>query len=203
MSCWSLVSFYFSGLRATCIPIQRVSPSACHPARRPARPWLACGGSRSPRRSSTHRGGNKADVTARWHSLLCIVSFYQSSAFHLCETLHSDAKCQACWPSSVEREVLREKSELMKPSCPSPADSPGSPNGSGKASLLQCVWTNVKTNVTWYPSMPFVVAIAAVDNAWCFVSAVSFSVALTKQDLPAEEPLQPLVSHITGCTLWI
>lgn len=39
--------------------------------------------------------------------------------------------------------------------------------------------------------MPFVVAIAAVDNAWCFVSAVSFSVALTKQDLPAEEPLQP------------
>lgn len=79
----------------------------------------------------------------------------------------------------------------MKPSCPSPADSPSTPNGSGKASLLQCVSANVKTNVTWYPSMPFVVAITAVDNAWCFVSAVSFSVALTKQDLLAEEPLQP------------
>lgn len=39
--------------------------------------------------------------------------------------------------------------------------------------------------------MPFVVAITAVDNAWCFVSAVSFSAALTKQDLLAEEPLQP------------
>lgn len=79
----------------------------------------------------------------------------------------------------------------MKPSCPSSADSPSTPNGSGKASLLQCVSANVKTNVTWYPSMPFVVAITAVDNAWCFVSAVSFSVALTKQDLLAVEPLQP------------
>lgn len=135
--------------------------------------------------------GNKADVTAWWHSLLCIVSFHQSSAFHLCETRHSDARCQVCWPSSVEREVLRVKRELMKPSCPSPADSPGTPNGSGKASLLQCVSANVKTNVTWYPSMPFVVAITAVDNAWCFVSAVSSSVALTKQDLLAVEPLQP------------
>lgn len=135
--------------------------------------------------------GNKADVTAWWHLLLCIVSFYQSSVFHLCETRHSDAKCQACWPSSVEREVLRVKSELMKPSCPSPADSPGTPNGSGKASLLQCVSANVKTNVTWYPSMLFVVAITAVDNAWCFVSAFSFSVAFTKQDLLAGEPLQP------------
>lgn len=38
--------------------------------------------------------------------------------------------------------------------------------------------------------MPFVVAITAVDNAWCFVSAVSFSAASTKQDLLAEEPLQ-------------
>lgn len=139
---------------------------------------------------STPRG-NKAAVTAWWHSLLCIVSFYQSSAFHLFETRHSDAECQACWPSSVEREVLRVKSGLMKPSCPSPADSSGIPNGSGKASLLQCVSANVKTNVTWYPSMPFVVAITAVDNAWCFVSAVSFSVALTKQDLLAAEPLQP------------
>lgn len=121
---------------------------------------------------------------------LCIISFHQSSAFHLCESRHSDAKCQACWPSSVEREVVRVKSELMKPSCPLPADSPGTPNGSGKASLLQCVSANVKTNVTWYPSMPFVVAITAVVNAWCFVSAVLFSVALTKQDLLAVEPLQ-------------
>lgn len=76
----------------------------------------------------------------------------------------------------------------MKPSCPSLADSPGTPNGSGKASLLQCVSVNVKTNVTWYPSMPFVAAITAVDHAWCFVSAVSSSAALTKQDLLAEEP---------------
>lgn len=48
--------FIFSGLRATCIPIQRVVPSACQAARRPACPWLACGGRHGPRRSSTHRG---------------------------------------------------------------------------------------------------------------------------------------------------
>lgn len=35
--------------------------------------------------------------------------------------------------------------------------------------------------------MPFVAAITAVDNAWCFVSAVSSSAALTKQDLLAGE----------------
>lgn len=56
MSCWSLVSFYFSGLRATWIPSQHVAPPACHAARRPACPWLACGGRHGPRRSRAHRG---------------------------------------------------------------------------------------------------------------------------------------------------
>lgn len=191
MSCWSLVSFYFSGLRATWLPIQHVAPSACQATRRPACPWLACGGRHGPRRSTAHRGVTRQPWQPDDTRFLCIVSFYQSSVFHLFETRHSDAECQACWPSSVEREVLRVKSGLMKPSCPSPADSSGIPNGSGKASLLQCVSANVKTNVTWYPSMPFVVAITAVDNAWCFVLAVSFSVALTKQYLLAAEPLQP------------
>lgn len=39
--------------------------------------------------------------------------------------------------------------------------------------------------------MPFVVAITAADDAWCFLSAVSVSAASTKQDLLAEARLQP------------
>lgn len=58
--------------------------------------------------------------------------------------------------------------------------------------------------------MPFVVVITAVvfvnngdDNAWCFVSVLSF-VVLPKQALLAEELLQQGtrgISHIQGCTL--
>lgn len=109
MSCWSLVSFYFFRIKGHVYP---------NPARRSlclsssetasmslARMWWET----RPKAIQYTPRGNKADATAWWHSLLCIVSFYQSSAFHLCGTRRSDAKCQACWPSSVEREVLRVK----------------------------------------------------------------------------------------------
>ena len=104
VDCWSLF-ISLSALRGTRSPIQLISPAACQSARRPAS--LDC--VRREEREGTPtwpkacqcapRGGNKADMTAWWHLLLCIISFYQSSAFHLCEPRHSNAKCQACWPS--------------------------------------------------------------------------------------------------------
>lgn len=91
-----------SALRGIRSPIQLIFPSACQSARRPVS--LDCmlreGGEPTwPKACHYTPRGNKADMTAWWHLLLYIISFYQSSAFHLCETQYSNAKCQACWPS--------------------------------------------------------------------------------------------------------
>lgn len=53
--CWSPV-ISLSTLKGICIPILQISPSACHVARRPVRPWPVCGGKRGPRHASTHQG---------------------------------------------------------------------------------------------------------------------------------------------------
>lgn len=102
VDCWSLF-ISRSALRGYAAQSGSSLSSACHSARRPAS--LDCrrregGKSTWPKACQyTPRGGNKAEMTAWWHLLLCIISFYQSSAFHLCEPRHSNAKCQACWPS--------------------------------------------------------------------------------------------------------
>lgn len=107
VDCWSLFISLFALRRHTqpnpahlplCLSVsQTASVPGLHVERGEGR-----GGERrgdaGPRRATTHQGGNKADMTAWWHLLLCIISFYQSSEFHLCETLYSNAKCHACWP---------------------------------------------------------------------------------------------------------
>lgn len=69
-----------------------ISPPACQSGRRPAslnHEWRVRG-----RRGDVAQGGllhtkmrNKANMTAWWHLLLYIVSFYQSSEFHLSQTV--------------------------------------------------------------------------------------------------------------------
>lgn len=149
MSCWLLVSFISpSGSRGTFSPISPVHLSLCLSVSYTAR---VCGASRGPRRFTQR--GNKAGMTVWWHLLLCIISFYQSSAFHLCEARHSDTVCQTRWPSSVESEFYWVKRKLMKHSCPSLADSPRTPNECGKASCYS-IFQQIRKlcdNIPGYP----------------------------------------------------
>lgn len=80
--------------------------------------------------------GNKEDMTAWWHLLLCIISSYQSSAFHFCAT--PTQRVSTVGLVGLEWSWLC-KMQLMKPSCPWPAEYSSTRNESGEAALLEYV----------------------------------------------------------------